>query len=63
MASDAPEVKHLTMRCPQPKCTVRAFVQVLVVPEKELQPKIDARARLKLKKALNKGHKEGAHDD
>jgi hypothetical protein len=60
---EKPEVKHLTMTCPSSGCTVKAFVQVLVVPEKELQPKIDARARLKLKKALNKGHKEGAHDD
>ena len=61
--ADVPKVKHITMTCPQPKCFIRAFVQVLVVPEKELQPKIDARARLKLKKALNNGHKEGAHDE
>lgn len=61
--ADVPQVKHITMTCPKAGCTVRAFVQVLVVPEKELQPKIDARARLKLKKALNKGHKEGAHDE
>lgn len=60
---DKPEVKHLTMKCPQSGCVAKAFVQVLVVPEKELQPKIDARARLKLKKALNKGHEEGAHDE
>lgn len=57
------KVKHITMTCPQPKCHIQAFVQVLIVDEKELQPKIDARARLKLKKALNKGHKEGAHDE
>lgn len=58
---EPPKVKHLTATCLY--CDNKAFVQVLVVPEKELQPKIDARARLKLKKALNKGHKEGAHDE
>lgn len=61
--SDKPGIKHITMTCPQSKCFIRAFVQVLVVPEKELQPKIDSRARQKLKAALNKGHKEGAHDE
>lgn len=57
-----PKVKHITMTCPISNCDNKAFVQVLVVPEKELQPKIDARARLKLKKALTKAHKEGDHD-
>lgn len=55
------EVKHITMKCPRVKCDTKAFVQVLVVEEKELQPKIDARAKLKLTKALTKGHKEGLH--
>lgn len=62
MATKKPKVKHLTMTCPISNCDIKAFVQVLVVPEKELQPKIDARARLKLRKALTKGHKEGLHD-
>jgi len=57
------KIKHITMTCPTKGCEIKAFVQVLIVDEKELQPKIDARARLKLKKALNKGHKEGAHDE
>lgn len=56
------EVKHITMNCPQPKCEIKAFVQVLIVDEKELQPKIDARARRKLKTTLNNDHKEGLHD-
>lgn len=58
---DKPEVKHLTMKCPQAGCVAKAFVQVLVVPEKELQPKIDTRARYKLKKTLQQQHKEGLH--
>lgn len=62
MAKNKPKVKHLTMSCPISNCDTKAFVQVLVVPEKELQPKIDARARLKLKKALTKGHKDGLHE-
>lgn len=57
-----PKVKHLTMTCPISNCDIKAFVQVLTVPEKELQPKIDAKARLKLKKALTKGHKDGLHE-
>jgi len=56
------KIKHITMTCPQPDCDIKAFVQVLIVPEKELQPKIDARARLKLKKTLTQQHKEGLHD-
>lgn len=63
MPKDSPGVKHITMTCPQPKCFIKAFVQVLVVPEKELQPKIDARARQKLRKTLTRDHKEGAHDE
>lgn len=57
-----PKVKHLTMTCPVSNCVAQAFVQVVIVPEKELQPKIDARARLILKKALTKGHKDGLHE-
>lgn len=60
--SKKPEVKHITMTCPRVKCDAKAFVQVLVVEEKELQPKIDERARLKLKQALIKGHREGQHN-
>lgn len=60
---DKPEVKHITMTCPQGKCSGRAFVQVLVVPEKELQPKIDSRARKKLKTALTEAHERGEHDE
>lgn len=56
-------VKHITLTCPQPKCFSRAFVQVVIVDDKTLQPKIDGRARLKLKSALNKAHEEGAHDE
>jgi len=56
-------VKHITMICPQPKCFSKAFVQVVIVDKKELQPKIDRRARTKLKAALNKAHEEGAHDE
>ncbi len=63
MNSKAPEIKHITMTCPRAKCDIKAFVQVLIVPEKELQPKIDVRARQKLRAALVKGHKEGAHDE
>lgn len=59
---DKPKVKHLTMTCPNAGCDAKAFVQVLIVPETELQPKIDARARLKLKKTLTQQHKEGLHD-
>lgn len=57
-----PSVKHITMRCSAKDCGEQAFVQVLVVPETELQPKIDARARKKLKTALTKAHEDGDHD-
>lgn len=56
------EIKHITRTCPQPGCDSRAFVQVLVVAEKTLQPKIDRRANRKLLTALTKAHKEGEHD-
>jgi len=62
MPNEKPGVKHITMKCPKAGCDAKAFVQVLVVPEKEIQPKIDSRARQKLRAALNKGHKEGLHD-
>lgn len=62
MSEAEPKVKHITMTCPTAGCDSKAFVQVLVVAEKELQPKIDARARQKLKKALTTAHKEGLHD-
>lgn len=56
-------VKHITMTCPQKGCDNKAFVQVLVVEEKPLQPKIDALARKKLRVALVKAHKEGEHNE
>lgn len=62
MAKAKPKIKHITMTCPISSCENKAFVQVLIVKEKELQPKIDARARLKLKKALTTAHKDGEHD-
>lgn len=56
-----PKVKHLTMTCPVSNCSDQAFVQVVITGDKELQPKIDARARLKLKRALVAAHKDGEH--
>jgi len=56
------KVKHITMKCPQAGCDTKAFVQVLIVPETELQPKIDARARRKLRTTLNNDHEGGLHD-
>lgn len=56
------KVKHIIMPCPLLKCDNQAFLQVVVVPEKEMQPKIDAYARLKLVAALKKAHKEGEHN-
>lgn len=61
MEKNKPEIKHITMTCPRVKCEAKAFVQVLVVEEKELQPKIDERARLKLKTTLIKSHRDGEH--
>lgn len=57
-----PKVKHITGTCPVAGCAEKAFVQVLIVEQKELQPKIDARARQKLRKQLSQWHKEGQHD-
>jgi hypothetical protein len=62
MNSNSPTVKHITRTCPQPNCDSRAFVQVLVLPDKKLQPKVDRRANRKLIAALEKAHKEGLHD-
>lgn len=56
-----PKIKHITMTCPQKGCTDKAFVQVVIVDETAFQPAIDAKARKKLKTALNKAHKEGEH--
>lgn len=56
-------VKHITRTCPLPTCNSRAFVQVLVVKDKSLQPKIDRLANRKLLTALRKAHKDGEHDD
>ena len=59
---ETPGVKHMTMTCPMAKCDHKAFVQVLVFPDKDKQKKVDAKARLKLKKQLTAWHKEGQHD-
>lgn len=56
------QVKHITGTCPITGCTEKAFVQVLVVKDKDTQKKIDTKARLKLKKQLTAWHKEGLHD-
>jgi len=58
-------LKHIEMVCINwlnEPCPASAFVQVLVVEDAEFQKKIDARANLKLRKALNDEHKEGKHD-
>lgn len=57
-----PNVKHITLTCPAKGCSSKAFVQVLVVDDQQLQKRIDARANKKLTDALNKAHKEGEHD-
>lgn len=57
-----PKVKHITGTCPVKGCTEKAFVQVVVFKDAETQKKVDAKARLKLKKQLTEWHKEGAHD-
>lgn len=56
------EVKHITMICPEVGCSSKAFVQVLIVGDKKLQSKIDARANRKLEAGLNKAHKRGEHE-
>lgn len=56
------KVKHVTMTCPMAGCTERAFVQVVIDPDAERRKKIDVLARKKLRNALTKAHKEGAHD-
>lgn len=55
------KVKHITATCPLPGCDISGFVQVLVVPEKDLQPRIDRRARTKIKNTLIAQHKDGQH--
>lgn len=57
------KIKHITMTCPQKGCTNQAFVQVVIVDEVAFQPAIDTKARKKLRSALTKAHKEGAHDE
>lgn len=56
------EIKHITGTCPVDGCDHKAFVQVLVLKDKELQKKVDAKARRKLKKQLTDWHKEGVHN-
>jgi len=58
--TDQPKVKHLTATCLY--CDNKAFVQVLVVADKEIQKKIDNKARYKLKTALHNAHRDGEHD-
>lgn len=56
------DVKHITMTCPVAKCDHQAFVQVVKFKDKEIQQKVDRKARAKIKKQLNQWHKEGRHD-
>lgn len=56
------QVKHITGTCPAKGCTEKAFVQVLVVEDKDTQKKIDTKARNKIKKQLTQWHKERQHD-
>lgn len=60
---DKPSVKHITQTCPIAKCDTKAFVQVLVVDDANIQKRIDYRADLKLVNALRQAHKEGEHND
>lgn len=55
------KVKHITRACPTKGCDAKAFVQVVIVDETELQPKIDRRANAKLLKTLREQHREGLH--
>lgn len=55
------EIKQLKMPCPNQPCEIIGMVQVLVVADKETQPKIDDRANKKLSTELTKQHKEGQH--
>ena len=61
-------IKHITMTCPEPECTSKAFVQVVTVDRSgsankpEIQKEIDKRARQKLRTALKQAHKEAQHD-
>ncbi len=61
-----PPVKHLEMPCisgtDKNPCKVRAFVQVVIVDDKKLQQKVDARASEKMSKQLSKEHNEGLHN-
>lgn len=57
---EKPKVKHITATCLY--CDNRAFVQVLVVDDKDIQKKIDRKARYKLKTALHNAHRDGYHD-
>lgn len=59
---ETPKIKLITMTCQQKGCDSKAFVQVVIVAETAFQPAIDAKARKKLKSALNQAHKEGLHD-
>ena len=56
------KVKHITRACPYKGCESKAFVQVVIVDETELQPKIDKLANTKLIKTLKQQHQEGLHD-
>jgi hypothetical protein len=56
------KVKHITKACPFKGCDTKAFVQVVIVEETALQPKIDRRANAKLLNTLKQQHQEGLHD-
>lgn len=58
-----PKIKHVEMECPAEGCEIKAFVQVLIVEDKDLQKRIDKRADAKLQTTLETDHKEGRHDD
>lgn len=62
MTDEKPGVKHITKDCPTKSCEIKAFVQVIVVKDPDLQKRIDMRADLKLENTLRQAHKEGAHE-
>ena len=59
-------VKILEMPCiistePEP-CPYKAFVQVVIIGDPELQKKVDARATEKMSRQLSLDHSKGLHD-
>jgi hypothetical protein len=61
-----PNIKHLEMPCTnsttKDMCKVKAFIQVVIVDDPELQAKVDARASEKMAKLLEFEHSKGLHD-